>query len=301
MVDYTWNGAAGSYLDPTQWTPSSVPLYGADDDVTISAGTATLNDVAPNNITLTLGVQPGTVEPSPTLVLDNAALGSDLTLNAVGQALLDVDVDGYDTAYGQINVLPPDNAAGFPRSPTLTVSIGAGSQLNQNGTIAVVSPQTVGSRGATLFFTGGGTLNNGGQITVGPGGIAQFGLSASSPYSVTGSGTITVDGGTANLFGAADTQTVELLGGTLNTSVSLAAAIKDWNNDGILTFNPSVSVNSVQFNQTSDAGGDLQLFGASGQVGNLHLLGTYATSDFTVTHSRQGTSLGVTGHPSASA
>jgi len=39
------------------------------------------------------------------------------------------------------------------------------------------------------------------------------------------------------------------------------------------------SVSSVQFNQTLDAGGDLQLFGASGaQAGDLHLLGTYTKS-----------------------
>lgn len=300
MANYNWNGATGDYLDPAQWTPSGVPLYGADDAATIDAGAATLSDAAPNNITLTLGVQPGTVEPSPTLALSNAALGTDLTLDAVGQALL--EVDGYDTNYGTINILPPDDAASFPRSDTLTVSIGAGSQLNQEGTIAVVSPQTVGARGASLFFTGGGTLNNDGQITVGPGGTAQFGLSSASPYTVTGSGTITVDDATVDLFSAAPTQTVDLLGGMLNTSVSLTAAIKDWNDDGTLMFNLAVSVNSVQFNQTSDGGGDLQLFGGKGQpVGDLHLLGTYATADFTVAQGRFGSSIGVTGHPSASA
>jgi len=300
MANYNWNGAAGSYLDPTQWTPSDVPLYGADDVATISAGTATLSDTEPNNITLILGVQPGTVEPSPTLTLSNAALGPDTTLNAIGQATL--GVLGYDTVNGQINVLPPDAAAGFPRSAALTIFIGAGSQLNQEGTIAVVSPQTVGSRGATLFISGSGTLNNDGQIYVGPGGTGQFGLSASSPYSVTGSGTITVDHATANLFGAASTQMVDLLGGTLNTAVSLAATIKDWNNDGTLTFNPSAIVRSVQFNQTSDAGGDLQLFGAAGQIGDLHLLGAYATSDFTVGQGRDGTSsITATGHAPLSA
>ncbi len=121
------------------------------------------------------------------------------------------------------------------------------------------------------------------------------------PQAVTGSGTITVDGATVGLFDAAPTQTVDLLGGTLSTSVSLQAAIKDWNDNGSLTFNPSVLVNAVQFNQASDAGGDLQLLGPSGPVGDLHLLGTYATADFTVTQSRQGTSIGVTGHPPPSA
>ena len=300
MTNYTWNGAAGDYLDPAQWTPDDVPLYGTEDVATIDAGTATLRDAAPNNLTLILGVtQPGTAAASPTLVLSNAALGPDLTLDAVGQATL--GVDGYDTNYGTINVLPPDTT-GFQGRDTLTISIGAGSQLNQEGTIAVVSPQTVGSRGASLFITGSGTLNNDGQITVGPGGRAQFGQNAQSPYNVTGSGTITVDHATAGLYGAAGTQTIDLLGGTLNTAVSLAATIKDWNSDGTLMFNPTAIVRSVQFNQTSDEGGDLQLFGGAGQIGDLHLLGTYATSDFTVgPETRFGSSITATGHPAPSA
>lgn len=300
MTDYTWNGAAGDYLDPAQWTPAEVPLYGAGDTATIGAGAAALRNAAPNNLTLVLGEQPGSPDPRPTLALDNAALGADLTLDAVGQALL--EVVGYDTSYGTINVLPPDAAAGFPRSDTLTVSIGAGSQLNQDGLIAVVSPETVGSRGASLFFTGGGTLNNDGQITVGPGGTATFELRSASPYAVTGSGTITVDDATVDLFSAAPTQTVDLLGGTLNTSVSLAAAIKDWDDDGRLVFGLAVGVGAVRFDQTSAEGGDLELFGIKGQpVGTLHLLGSYATEDFTVAQTRFGSSVGLTGHPPAPA
>lgn len=298
MVNYSWNGAAGSYLDPTQWTPSDVPLYGADDVATISAGTATLNDVAPNNVTLILGVQPGTVEPSPTLVLDNAALGLDLTLDAVGQATL--RVDGYDTNYGTINVSALDSV-GFARGPTLTVNIGAGSQLNQEGTIAVLSPQTVGYAGTNLSFTGAGTLNNDGQIYLEPGSTAYFGNSGPFPYSVTGTGTISVDHANVTLFGAASTQTVDLLGGTLTTSASLAATIKDWNNDGSVAVDPSVR--SVQFNQTSDAGGDLQLFdGAKQQLGDLKLLGSYATSDFTINANKSGFEvISVGGHAPLSA
>ena len=301
MANYNWNGVTGDYLDPAQWTPGDVPLYGSDNVATISAGTATLSDAEPNGITLTLGVvQPGTAAASPTLALSNAALGPDMTLDAVGQATL--GVDGYDTTYGQINVSPP-GTAGFQGRDTLTINIGTGSQLNQEGTIAVVSPQTVGSTGATLFVNGSGTLNNDGEIYFGPGSVGQFGNSAQSPYSVTGSGTITLDHATANLFGAASTETVDLLGGTLNTSVSLGATIKDWNSDGTLAFNPSAIVRSVQFNQTSDTGGNLQLFGAAGQIGDLHLLGTYATSDFTV---GQGGNSGVssitaTGHAPPSA
>ena len=171
MADYNWNGAAGSYLDPAQWTPGDVPLYGDGDTATINAGTATLSDAEPNNLTLVLGVQPGTVEPSPILLLSNAALGPDLTLDAVGQATL--EVDGYDTNYGQINVSALDSTQ-YPRGATLTVNIGAGSQLNQEGMISVVSTQTNGSTGVNLSFIGSGTLNNDGEIDFGPGSTALF-------------------------------------------------------------------------------------------------------------------------------
>ena len=296
MADYNWNGAAGSYLDPAQWTPGDVPLYGDGDTATISAGTATLSDAEPNNLTLVLGVQPGTVEPSPTLALSNAALGPDLTLDAVGQATL--EVDGYDTNYGQINVSALDSAQ-YPRGATLTVNIGAGSQLNQEGAISVVSTQTNGSTGVNLSFIGSGTLNNDGEIDFGPGSTAYF-ANNQFPYDVTGSGTITADHANVHLYSAASTQTVDLLGGTLSTLVSLAATIKDWNNDGSVELDPFVR--SFQFYQTSDVGGDLQLFDSTKQVGDLHLLGSYATSDFTLHQIKDGDFVvSVSGHAPPSA
>ncbi len=285
MADTSWNGAVGDYLDPAQWTPGDVPLYGSDATATISAGTATLIDAEPNGVTLTLGRPPGGgAGASPVLALSNAALGPDMTLDARGFAVL--GVDGYDTNYGTINVSPAADGQGPGNGNALVVNIGAGSQLNQEGTVSVFN--------SSLITGGPGTLNNDGQIFIGPGSVGVFG--GTFPQSVTGSGAIVVDGASVGLSDAAPTQTVDLLGGTLSTAVSLQAAIKDWNDNGSLMFNPSVAVDAVQFNQASDAGGDLQLFGASGQVGDLHLLGSYATADFTVTQSGSGSGIGVTGH-----
>ncbi len=105
---------------------------------------------------------------------------------------------------------------------------------------------------------------------------------ASFGQNTTGSGTITVDHASASLFyGADSTQTLDLLAGSVTVSPSLQAMIKDWNSSGTLVMYSPVS--SVQFNQTSDAGGDLQLFNGSSQVGDLNVLGTYVTSDFTLT------------------
>lgn len=49
----------------------------------------------------------------------------------------------------------------------------------------------------------------------------------------------------------------------------------------------STDIGFVQFNQTSAAGGDLQVFSPNGtQIGDLNLLGTYATSDFSISHNK---------------
>lgn len=299
MTDYNWNGAAGDYLDPAQWTPGGVPLYGADDTVTVGAGTATLSDAEPNNIMLALGAtgtrlttaghnpNPFPVPDQPTLVLSNTALGPDMALDVFSPAQL--TVHGYDTNYGQINVAPFGDTQPVGGSIGLDLLI-VGGQLNQEGTIAVISPQTVSSA-ASSMTVGGGTLNNDGQIYVGPGSSAYF------VSDVAGSGTITVDHAAASMYNTSSTQTVDLLGGQLTAPLFLQATIKDWNSDGRIVFGGAGSVGSVQFNQTLDAGGDLQLFGASGaQVGNLHLLGTYATSDFTITPLPSASVISASGH-----
>lgn len=99
MTSFNWNGAAGSYLDPAQWTPADVPLYGSDTTVTINRGTVTLSDAEPNGITLTL-TSPGR------LVLNNAALGPDMTLDAPFSSTT-LEVDGYNTNYGTVAVGNP--------------------------------------------------------------------------------------------------------------------------------------------------------------------------------------------------
>ncbi len=246
----------------------------------ITAGAVTIRDAEPNGQVVALGAPgfPGQ-GGGPSLVLDNAALGPQFLLtvaspDATGSQNGVLAVQGYDANYGEIDVIPSADAQTSGAGNALEIDILPGFQLNQEGTVRIISPQTVRTEGARLTVNGPGTLNNDGQIFVGPGSTAAFGSN------VTGSGTITVDHAFADLFQAASTQTVDLLAGAISTSTSFNAAIKDWNSAGQLTFNAYVT--SVQFNQTSDAGGDLQLFGGTRQVGDLHLLGTYATSDFTV-------------------
>ena len=236
------------------------------------------------------------------LILDNAALGPDLVLTvastaATGRQLGTLTVQGNSTTYGQINLVTSADAQPTGNGNALSIDIQPGAQLNQEGTLSVISPQTVGSYGSNLDVFGTGTLNNDGTITIGPGGLASF----ASGLNVAGSGIITVDHANVSLPSAASTQTLDLLAGSVTISPSLQAMIKDWNSSGSLVlFSP---VSSVQFNQTSDAGGDLQLFNGTNQVGDLNVLGTYATSDFTLTQIRSNSevTISATGHAPPSA
>ncbi len=249
----------------------------------IVQGTVTISNAEPNGQVVALGGPPAVSgQGGPNLVLDNAALGPSLLLTvaspaATGPQAATITIRGYDTNYGEIDVIPSADAQVLGNGNQLTINIGAGSQLNQEGTIKVISPQTVSGSAASIAFAGLGTLNNDGLIYLGPGSAASFNAG------VTGVGTIAVDGGTAYLSALASTQTIDFLGGTLNALPGLAATIKDWNSRGVIDFAGSPTgpaIDSLIFNQTSASGGDLQLFSHASQVGSLHLLGTYATTDF---------------------
>lgn len=245
----------------------------------IDAGLVTIRNAEPNGQTVYLGgPEGGGAQPGATLVLDNAALGPALHLivaaptgdtGVFGQ----LSVVGYDSTYGEIDV-----PTGTRSGDSLDINIGAGSQLNQEGTIRLTSPQPTTFVSANLLVDGLGTLNNDGQIVIGPGSTASFNAT------VTGGGTIVVDHATAYLSMYFASQTIDFLGGRLNARLDLNATIADWNSQGVIAFSgnsqSSFPVDAVQFNQTSAAGGDLQLLKAGSQVADLHLLGSYATADF---------------------
>ncbi len=263
------------------------------------AGAVTIRDATADGQAVALGGS-ATFGPADVanLILDNATLGPDLALTvsstaATGRQLATLTVLGNSTAEGRISLVTPPDAQPTGNGNALSIDLQPGAQLNQEGTLSVVSPQTVGSYGSSLDVFGTGTLNNDGLITIGPGGSASFATN------VTGSGTIAVDGASASLPSAAGTETLDLLAGEAVVSPSLQAAIKDWSSSGQLVI--YAPFNSVQFNQTSDAGGDLQLFNGTNQVGDLHLLGTYATSDFTVVETRGDTTITASGKPPLSA
>jgi len=283
-------GNASTIIRPSEvYTDGSIPA-------SITADTVTIRNAEPNGQTVALGGPGFGLDGGPNLILDNAALGPDLLVTvaspeATGEQSGTITVQGFDTNYGEIDVILSAGAQASTFNNSLTINIQAGSQLNQEGTIRVLSPG-----GLSLTVNGPGVLNNDGQIFMG------IGSSTSVFAPITGSGTLTVDGGSLYLSDVSSTQTIDLLGGKVTTSgFNFNPTIKDWNSAGQVILSSS-SVDSVQFNQSSDSGGDLQLFGQlSGetrQVGDLHLLGTYATTDFTVTSGRAGSSIVLSGNAS---
>jgi len=88
MPSFTWNGGNGDYLDPMQWTPGDVPLYGADTLAAITAGNVSLSGAEPNGITLNLGGPPAAYQAGPALILNNAAFGPQMALDVSYDATL---------------------------------------------------------------------------------------------------------------------------------------------------------------------------------------------------------------------
>lgn len=315
-LELTSNGAAVDEipLADTPATQYAVLKFGATGATSITptqvfsdcsipgsiAGAVTIRNATADGQAVALGGS-ATFGPADVanLILDNATLGPDLALTvsstaATGRQVATLTVQGNSTTDGQISLVTTADAQPTGNGNALSIDIQPGAQLNQEGTLSVISPQTVGSYGSSLDIFGAGTLNNDGLITIGPGSSALFG------QNVAGSGTITVDHASASLsYGAASTQTLDLLAGSVTIAASLQAMIKDWNSSGsLLIYSP---VSSVQFNQTSDAGGDLQLFNGANQVGDLNVLGAYATSDCTLAQTRTDVTITASGKAAPSA
>lgn len=290
----TTTGTLTSIRPDQTYTDGSIPA-------SITAGSVTIHNAEPNGRAVALG-GPGVLGASgaPNLILDNGALGPQFLLTVAAPATTGpqtgvLTVQGYDTNYGEIDVIPSADARVTKLGNALTINIQQYSQLNQEGTIRITSPQVASASGSNLYFSGPGTLNNDGQILVEPGSFAGM-----TNAHVVGYGTIMVDHGGLALSNVASTQTVDFLGGSITAAPStFNATIKDWNNDGSLIL-PS-DITSVQFNQTSAAGGDLRLFNGTAQAGSLHLLGSYATADFRLTQATQAVDVFLSGHAPPSA
>jgi len=245
MAKYKYLDGTDSLTNPLAWDGGAVPLYDYGSTVDVGLGRVTLQDIAPDTMTVDLG-------SGAELVLDNAAVGANLDTRTAGlppgiifqdnSAL--IRVVGYDTNYGMIESShgPADTG-----SYQLDIYMEAYSQLNNKGTVTAYSQSMPGvSRLTTASLAvnsdaNTGVLNNDGQIDV----IDDAHAIISTV--VIGTGRITVaspdmrpDGSPytpgLTLYGpVAATQTVELdagqltLGGSSADPDLFAATVAGWN------------------------------------------------------------------------
>lgn len=301
MTRYVWAGGVGSYTDPAQWAGGVVPLWDDGSTVVFFGGSATLQDVEPNNMTVEIG------DPTsyPRLVLDNAALGpgldvrvtSPMPASAYGGVGAVVVVQGYDTNYGTMETTHDQGTVGFS---ALDIAIQPYSQLNNEGTISADSTisSATGSGEALLTFGNGdnltpGVLNNDGQINI------LNDTNASIDMTTIGTGVITLartTGAEPNTFPTlsfstgqvAASQSVALEAGQLTLfqqlrdPQSFQGVLYEWN-PAARVYLPGQAATSLQFTQTTATQGDLVVNSDNGGVPyayDLKIAGQHTTDQF---------------------
>lgn len=292
-MHYTWNGIDGSYTDDANWTPLGVPLYGSDTSALIQSGTVTLSGAEPNGIRLTLaGTSAGT---QPNLVLDNAALGPDMSLSlvppynaATGQlpslGYATITVDGYDTNGATIVMGGQETNPDF-----LTIAIAPNGQLNQEGTVDVYNSsrlQVNGTGQAPATLNNDGTINMGGGFATISADLIGSGTIAFLPSS-TGSGSVE--------FGGAVSATQHI---SFNQTSSAEVRIDDPSAfhgilDGFKEPYTSVTIAGTQataayFAQIAPDSGALLLLNGQEVVGALTVTGAHASNAYGVVSNPDG-------------
>jgi len=277
MSGFTWNGGSGDYLDPAQWTPGDVPLYGADTVATITAGNVSLSGAEPNGITLVFG-GPRTYQVGPILTLSDAAFGPEMTVDVSNFGIF--DIEGYDTNFGTIAIGSPGATAGT----NLALNSRGGGQFNQDGTLSV-------GAAASLVTDTRTVLNNDGLIDL-AGGIADV------AGAITGTGTIELAAATSTLIllaGVGPGQTVRLQQGAVvvGNAATFQATLAEFTDTAA-----SLTLGPLQFDAATyaqdDAGERLVLTNAGAEVGTIPLADTPFT-EYVVTRSGTSTTVAPAG------
>jgi len=290
-MQYKWNGSDGSYTDATGWTPQGVPLWDNDASALIQAGTVTLSDTEPNDISITLAGTSETTQPN--LVLDNAALGSGVRLSLVPPSMdgrppvegfATITVDGYDTNYGTISFGGQELNPDF-----LTIAIASYGQLNQEGTISVYNGSQLrvnGTDQAPATLNNDGTINMGGGFATISADVIGSGTIAFLPYS-TGSGSVAFGGGVSATQHIAFNQT-----SSADVRIDSPSAFHGVF-DGFDAPFDNVTLADTQatgayFAQIAPDAGALLLLNGQEVVGALTVTGTHASNAYGVSSNADG-------------
>jgi hypothetical protein len=152
----TWNGGAGSWYDPAQWSTGTTPLPG--DNETIQGGTVTLTNVDGPLGAGTILLGSSIASAMPTLVIDNTGIGDNavLTMSANSPRYGEVVIAGTSTLDGQIS--------NYAQSGELTIDLASDGTLAA-GTLTVGGNSAIAAgTGSGVAITGAGTVVNNGLL-----------------------------------------------------------------------------------------------------------------------------------------
>jgi hypothetical protein len=192
MTQSVWNGATADITTAADWSPVGVPGAGALGIV--PSGTVLVAGLALEGFTLWL--RPAAAGDAPTLALSNASLGAGMHVAAAGTGAV-LSIAGTDSNAGTIGLLfAHDNA----QSLAITLN-SPNAELVNTGSITARA-------GATIAISNGQVVNEGQIATNGGTLVVQSQL--------TGVGTLSVDGGQADIDSIVGSgQTVDFSGGLL--------------------------------------------------------------------------------------
>jgi T5SS/PEP-CTERM-associated repeat protein len=279
-----------------------------------AVGTATIDGAVWNNSTNmfvgqnaagTLSVLDGGRITVGTSFVVGANVGATGTVNLASGAQLSV------ASYAKIGGGDPTQAGGLG-----TVNVGANSSFSVAGPLKIASGSALNLTGGTVNVTDtvtglkiwtGGTLSGFGTVTSLPTGIGDDGTIRATGGTlvlngmVSGAGSLQIAANstaqiTASKLGLA---TVNFAGsnGTLALAhgVTSLAAITNFAAGDHITM---AGIDSLSWNATKDI---LTLSSGGQVVDTLHILGTYASTDFTLTQGSAAATIGLVSHTSTSA
>ena len=291
---YTWKGGNAEYDDPSQWslygisgTPGDVP--GDGDTAILSQGTVDIDNLSIGNTTLILSENDFS-KPS-SLVIDNSVFGPASTLQLTGEIAY-VSLIGTDVFEGLIEL----QSSNPEQEGTLGGMEGPGTLVN-DGTISDQSCQldvdSIVNNGSIVVSGREGNayllaLVNNAAVEVDANGLV-------GAESLSGAGTITLNGGALDVYETASAdQTVALSGSAADESVielgyqteqpyldgSFQATVSGFDRFDELVIDGGTAAPVVTDAVYAD--GVLTLSDDGTEVFRFHLAGDYAGDAFTV-------------------
>lgn len=276
MATRTWNGATGSYTDPTQWSGGVVP--GTGDTAIISSGTVNAGGLGFVGVTVQLNGAPtvaGTLNLSGSTFDANTQVVVSDTNDFNAATAATIGINGTSTNNGTITFT----------GTSANITFATGAALVNNGLMAFAgsSPQFAETTGAIV----GSIVNNGTiQVTNPSGGSQAPRVNAN----ITGTGTITIGSASSlDLVQAVGSgQSVTFTGGVnsgarleIDAPTLFAGTIGGFVSGERLIFT-NLPYTSYSYTSTGASSGTLTLLNGSTAVGSVNLAGIYGQNTFSV-------------------